>query len=435
MKANIREREYWDIVHNMLFKPYGDIDLGESILGIIVEGINAIPDGKYLLIEHYCRNKRCDCRQVRISIVREGDTKTLATYNYGWEPFDFYKTWAKGNQRLAKFSCGLSIADDHASNFAVNFLPVLKNYLEKEVYQKMILDHHNLVRELVDKAEVPLSIKEIIDDLSYFDNSYPLNAMKEAVRQKEKIILEFLKCLQDVLVNYDSIDDAYCLHLPATYLLAEFRVKEAFPLLIAIFSLPDYILDFLYDYTLTEDIHNVIASTYDGNFQLLASLIENKTANEFFRASAIEALQTLYQEGVLSRNEIVNYVGSLFDSRLDKSEQNYVWAGLVHLCMDLELKEFFYHCQSAYDAELVDNRIFNREDIENGILHGIRLIDNAPRCHYITNVVEDMSTWECFQEAETGFLNTVLVKTKNKIGRNDLCHCGSGKKYKKCCMN
>ena len=25
------------------------------------------------------------------------------------------------------------------------------------------------------------------------------------------------------------------------------------------------------------------------------------------------------------------------------------------------------------------------------------------------------------------------VKNKEKIGRNDLCPCGSGKKYKKCC--
>ena len=25
--------------------------------------------------------------------------------------------------------------------------------------------------------------------------------------------------------------------------------------------------------------------------------------------------------------------------------------------------------------------------------------------------------------------------TSNKVGRNDPCHCGSNKKYKKCCIN
>lgn len=28
-----------------------------------------------------------------------------------------------------------------------------------------------------------------------------------------------------------------------------------------------------------------------------------------------------------------------------------------------------------------------------------------------------------------------VVTTTQKIGRNDLCHCGSGKKFKKCCFN
>ncbi|MDM8534135.1 SEC-C metal-binding domain-containing protein [Clostridiaceae bacterium HSG29] len=29
----------------------------------------------------------------------------------------------------------------------------------------------------------------------------------------------------------------------------------------------------------------------------------------------------------------------------------------------------------------------------------------------------------------------IFVNTDNKVGRNDPCPCGSGKKYKKCCMN
>jgi uncharacterized protein YecA (UPF0149 family) len=28
-----------------------------------------------------------------------------------------------------------------------------------------------------------------------------------------------------------------------------------------------------------------------------------------------------------------------------------------------------------------------------------------------------------------------MVKKRKKIGRNDPCPCGSGKKYKKCCRN
>jgi len=31
--------------------------------------------------------------------------------------------------------------------------------------------------------------------------------------------------------------------------------------------------------------------------------------------------------------------------------------------------------------------------------------------------------------------NLTIVKTEPTIGRNDPCPCGSGKKYKKCCLN
>ena len=30
---------------------------------------------------------------------------------------------------------------------------------------------------------------------------------------------------------------------------------------------------------------------------------------------------------------------------------------------------------------------------------------------------------------------TTVVREEPKIGRNDPCHCGSGKKFKKCCIN
>lgn len=37
-------------------------------------------------------------------------------------------------------------------------------------------------------------------------------------------------------------------------------------------------------------------------------------------------------------------------------------------------------------------------------------------------------------DSEGGFVEQRVVEDKDRIGRNDLCPCGSGKKYKKCCM-
>ncbi|MFH5186966.1 SEC-C metal-binding domain-containing protein [Paenibacillus sp. TAB 01] len=36
-------------------------------------------------------------------------------------------------------------------------------------------------------------------------------------------------------------------------------------------------------------------------------------------------------------------------------------------------------------------------------------------------------------QSEGSRIGTVKIASKKKVGRNDPCTCGSGKKYKKCC--
>jgi preprotein translocase subunit SecA len=78
--------------------------------------------------------------------------------------------------------------------------------------------------------------------------------------------------------------------------------------------------------------------------------------------------------------------------------------------------------------------------------------------HLISDVVKEMEWWACFSKeprrnggraASSASLSswpappvqasnslapqTLGRRTQPKVGRNDLCPCGSGKKYKKCC--
>ena len=51
----------------------------------------------------------------------------------------------------------------------------------------------------------------------------------------------------------------------------------------------------------------------------------------------------------------------------------------------------------------------------------------------------DLPQWEAIfsvekrKEIATAYKQSKIVRNENKIGRNDACPCGSGKKYKKCC--
>ncbi|WP_028828399.1 SEC-C metal-binding domain-containing protein [Proteocatella sphenisci] len=46
---------------------------------------------------------------------------------------------------------------------------------------------------------------------------------------------------------------------------------------------------------------------------------------------------------------------------------------------------------------------------------------------------DNIITTEKRQQIKKEYNKTRTVVNENKIGRNDLCSCGSGKKYKKCC--
>lgn len=51
----------------------------------------------------------------------------------------------------------------------------------------------------------------------------------------------------------------------------------------------------------------------------------------------------------------------------------------------------------------------------------------------------DLPQWDAIfseekrKEIQKAYRESTMVRNENKVGRNDACPCGSGKKYKKCC--
>lgn len=48
---------------------------------------------------------------------------------------------------------------------------------------------------------------------------------------------------------------------------------------------------------------------------------------------------------------------------------------------------------------------------------------------------DQLLTLEQRKEIKKEYNESRIIRNENKIGRNDPCPCGSGKKYKKCCIN
>jgi hypothetical protein len=294
-----------------------------------------------------------------------------------------------------------------------------------------------------------MNIQEILEELKYCKAPFPHQAVNEAVANKELVIPALLKVLEDSKQLPDALNDEdYVGHIFAMYLLAQFREKRAYPLIVEFFSIPD---DLVFDSTgdiITEDLNRILASIAHGDNVLIKSLVENEAVNEFIRAGALKTLLTQMVQGELRRDEVVAYFQSLFRGGL-KREPSVVWDDLVCHSTDLYPEELMEDIKRAFQENLIDEMWIKLETVEETLSQDkesvLKNLFEDSGNQLIEDVFEEIGSWECFNpppppkrqplKADTPFLKSFFTKpaVAKKIGRNEPCLCGSGKKYKKCC--
>ena len=123
--------------------------------------------------------------------------------------------------------------------------------------------------------------------------------IQEAIAQKEKIVPEFLKILENAEKNIHQIEEQpnYMAHIYAMFLLAQFRKKRAYPLIIDLFSHPGDTSDNIAGDFICEDLPRVLASVCHGDTIPIKQLIENRDADEYVRDAGLRALLILVLYG------------------------------------------------------------------------------------------------------------------------------------------
>jgi hypothetical protein len=294
-----------------------------------------------------------------------------------------------------------------------------------------------------------MDAQEILSCLERYEGRFPEATLKEAVANRDDIIPPLLEVLEAVARDPDSFANGDRMtHIYAMYLLAQFRKSQAYPLLVRIFSAPgDLAFDLAGD-VVTDDLGRILASVSDGDIGGMTSLVENEHANEYVRAAALDGLLTLVACGRRSREEVMTYFRGLFHT-LGRTP-SMVWDSLAAACADLGPVEAAEHLRQAYDEGLINPGFIAWEEITEELAKSPRATLERAKDRYtlIDDVVEEMGSWPCFDEYAEGVeddeasLSPLQVdlevpepyrRNQPKVGRNQPCPCGSGKKFKKCC--
>src|SRR5580658_10228508 len=106
-----------------------------------------------------------------------------------------------------------------------------------------------------------MTIPEILKELEPYTGSFPMKAMRAAVEQREAITPELLRLVEAIADNPTEAAKRkdYMLPVFAFYLLAQFREKHAYPLLVKIVSAPGETPFDLFGDTITEGLSQILA--------------------------------------------------------------------------------------------------------------------------------------------------------------------------------
>lgn len=301
-----------------------------------------------------------------------------------------------------------------------------------------------------------MNIEEILNHFDDPKGRFPKEALNLVLAQQEAITPYLLSILKDTISDYEAIDSNSMGYIFSLYILSKFREKKAFPYVLALASLPGEWPEELLDDCITEALARFIVSTFNGDLLAIKKLIENPALNEWSRSAALKSLLGLVALDLLKRDELIDYIRTLFHSPL-ADDEDFV-TRLVNISSVIYPEELMDEINNAFEENKINlfyvdmawiNRMLNmgKEECLK------RYVYND---HYhlpIDEIEKDMFWMSAFREnlsLQQGFAEdsqhsnddcfvhsaqSTFVRPTPKIGRNDPCHCGSGVKFKKCCLN
>lgn len=318
-------------------------------------------------------------------------------------------------------------------------------------------------------AEEQIALVDHVDLLQELDDcwgKFPESALRFCQQHRE-IATPFLirsieKATERALAGDEFVGDAHWIGL---YLLWESQAKEALPAILTALRLPRDRDSDLFGDAVTEAIPRILATLAPDQLDLIEELIGNRELDPFVRWAAADSLKYLVRDGLLSMQEAVEVLRRRLSENL-MDPQVYVTEALIITLCDLDPRPAETEIKAAFGSGVVDETMIDRKFVEQAIAAGglaEKEFAGLPPTR-LDDAVEHMRQFYCFNprppvrtessaftqspertrqhfvaprsEAENlpSPQSQTIRNEERRIGRNDPCPCGSGKKYKKCCL-
>lgn len=313
---------------------------------------------------------------------------------------------------------------------------------------------------------IAAEIDRIMRELDARTRRLPVEAIRAARSHRELMIPRLIAAIREATARAreGNLPEGK-VHFFALFLLIEFKVEEAFPALVEAFSLPDELPSDLFGDAVHSTWPIALALFAAERPDFIDGLISDRALNKYVRWAAAQSYVHLVRDGRLTREDAVERLRQLLRQATERSDAD-IAGGLVCVLLSFGPVEAVVDLREAFDRKVVDICLVGWDDVERSIDEDNdemrNAMDHCPPTEIDT--IEELQHWAAFREeppkrpipppvhvwsphgaslsspagpalreAPFGPPASPVEPRGDRVGRNDPCPCGSGKKFKKCC--
>jgi Protein of unknown function (DUF1186)/SEC-C motif len=303
-----------------------------------------------------------------------------------------------------------------------------------------------LLEALMSLAHAPISV--VLNAVSVAQ-PFPDIAIASCAYRMEEAAPPLLALLERAADGEKLSNGEEVLLFRGIHLLGGNRREKAFKPLLRLLAQDPERVDLLLGDAITETLPRIAAGMFDGDTVALLSAITAGSTEAFVRNSLLHAATFLTFDGRIGRDVFTGFLEGFFRQRL-APQGDPVWAGWVEAVAFLGLAEFRPMVKAVFDEEVIDPSAMTFEYFERDLEWALRDAGDperikSARLGYIEDSLDSLLWTRHFNEEDPsdyspGLLSAGVlpqypeINMNRDVGRNDPCPCGSGRKYKKCCL-
>lgn len=271
-------------------------------------------------------------------------------------------------------------------------------------------------------------IQEVVARLASEDSDVVDAGMKSCLSR----IDEAAPLLRAYLLDVPADETEASILLAGLHVLAASRDAASFAPLLLLLEQPESELDWIFGDVITETLSKIVASLFNGDERALFHAIRRPEQDVFVRNALLGAATFLTRDGRIDRATMAGFLTTFaFEPHLDETN----WAGWIEAVGLLGLSSLRSRAEWAFSTGAATEDMYDLAWLDERIATATaNPSDSAPfeRCGlgYIDDPVKALS----WSKPSTFAQQSASIPTRD-TGRNDPCPCGSGRKFKKCCIN